>query len=265
MIRLPLVYHWLEDDQFHSLLTDRLWDICLVYPHKFSRENMCLMAILGGGCRETFQQELKLLGRHFPGGRMISVSLTDFMNNMAISISNRSVIHHHHHPSHFNNLTVSSLRTNFDNSQHTGISYTLDTYVLISYPWLTQPIGIVILTLIFLLATILRNRRSGTRAWKDSSLATLAGLDSEVRQKLGPLRHVDTMNEKAKNTAVVMRRGGWRERWQLESKEGEGKGETAGVSVMFPQKGGVAWNNEDLQDSLQTFLPCGSGLRRPHT
>jgi hypothetical protein len=69
----------------------------------------------------------------------------------------------------------------------------------------------VLLALVFLLATMVKNRRLGVRAWKSSSLPVLRGLDPEARDVLGAVMSVGKMSRKAGDVKAVMRKSedGW--------------------------------------------------------
>lgn len=66
----------------------------------------------------------------------------------------------------------------------------------------------MLLTLTFLLATVMKSRYHGIQPWKTSSLAVLGGLDRETRVELGNVRSVGDMLERAKDLKPAMRRRG---------------------------------------------------------
>ena len=74
------------------------------------------------------------------------------------------------------------------------------------------PISLVLLTLVFLVATIAQSRRRKLQGWKSSSLAVLTGLDSKLRDDLGALGNLAALEKKAENTKVIIERerDGWR-------------------------------------------------------
>jgi len=87
----------------------------------------------------------------------------------------------------------------------------MEIYVSVRYEWLIFPIALVLLTLFFLLATMMKSRHHGIPLWKSSSLAVLGGLDRETREELGNVRSVGDMVERAKEAIPTMRRRdhGW--------------------------------------------------------
>lgn len=88
----------------------------------------------------------------------------------------------------------------------------LETYVSVNYEWLIFPISIVLLTLIFLLTTMIKSYRHGTHVWKSSTLAVLSALGPEAREALGVPGSIVDMDAKAKKLRLVMRQReeGWR-------------------------------------------------------
>lgn len=54
-----------------------------------------------------------------------------------------------------------------------GKAYTTQTYVLVTWPWLILPVGLVLASCIVFLAAIISSSRYQTIVWKSSSLATL--------------------------------------------------------------------------------------------
>jgi len=75
-------------------------------------------------------------------------------------------------------------------------------FVEANYLWLLFPLGLVGLTLIFLLATISKSKRLGSRIWKSSNLATLQRLHIDLHTRLGGLSSISEMEEKAENLKV---------------------------------------------------------------
>lgn len=97
-------------------------------------------------------------------------------------------------------------------SQITGTANSAKTYVQAQYLWLTLPIGLVFLTLIFLIATISKSRKAKIEIWKSSSLAVLQGLDPELHTQLGALHTMDEVEEISEGLEVRIEMGaagGW--------------------------------------------------------
>lgn len=76
------------------------------------------------------------------------------------------------------------------------------TYVETNYVWFTLPIGLVLLTLIFLVATINRSHSLGAKNWKSSNFSTLQGLHPDVQDRLGGLEALSVMEGKADEVMV---------------------------------------------------------------
>lgn len=89
----------------------------------------------------------------------------------------------------------------------------METYVQAAYVWLTLPIGVVFLTLIFLLATMAKSHKAKIEIWKSSSLAALRGLHPGLHYDLGGgLRTISEVEELAEFLEVKMefhRQKGW--------------------------------------------------------
>ena len=68
------------------------------------------------------------------------------------------------------------------------------------------------LSLPFLIATIVQTSHSKTKPWKTSTLATLQGLGDELRNELGPLNAQTKMEKEAKACFAELEEGknGWR-------------------------------------------------------
>jgi len=86
----------------------------------------------------------------------------------------------------------------------------METYVSAQYKYLVLPIGLIILTLVFLITTIVRSRM--IEVWKSSNLAVLSGLDKETREALGNFTSVASLKERAMDIKVVLRKdeNGWK-------------------------------------------------------
>lgn len=87
-------------------------------------------------------------------------------------------------------------------NQFTGTARAPVAFVETNYLWLIFPIGLVSLTLVFLLATILKSQRLGSRIWKSSNLATLQALHENLHIRLGGLSSITEMEETAKNVEI---------------------------------------------------------------
>lgn len=83
-----------------------------------------------------------------------------------------------------------------------GIAFAPVIFVETEYRWLILPVALVTFTLIFLLATMWKSRRLGTRVWKSSNIAVLQGLDADLCSQLGGLGSVSEMEERAEEVKV---------------------------------------------------------------
>lgn len=97
-----------------------------------------------------------------------------------------------------------------------GTAFTPTTFVEIEYVWLILPIALISLTFIFLLATICKSQRLGSRVWKSSTLAILRGLHKDLHNELGSLSSITEMEEKAESIKV---------KFSMKGREAEDKAE----------------------------------------
>ena len=76
----------------------------------------------------------------------------------------------------------------------------------VRWGWIAFPSAMLVVTAVFLFATIVLSRWHGDNdVWKSSALAVLFhGLDEKTRGEFGPLLHVDEINEAAENLSVKM-------------------------------------------------------------
>jgi hypothetical protein len=102
----------------------------------------------------------------------------------------------------------SSLRSNFlSGTLVFGTLYTPYTYVSVSWPWLTVPILLVLLTSIFLLVTIRQSSAGGFDPWRGAGLASLQALGDEGREAMGKgLGVVSVLEKNAEEVEVRLRR-----------------------------------------------------------
>ncbi|KAJ9613504.1 hypothetical protein H2200_003446 [Cladophialophora chaetospira] len=90
-----------------------------------------------------------------------------------------------------------------------------ETLVSAQWPWLALPLGLIILSLVFLVATVLKGTHRKTIVWKSSSLAVLQGLSLETHRRLGGLDHLDIMDKQASKVHVRLDEGGIDGGWRL--------------------------------------------------
>ena len=103
------------------------------------------------------------------------------------------------------------LRTN-GNMDVQGIGYTYQTYVRAQMLWLILPGALVVISCLFLIATITQSRNAmGERVWKSSQVALmLHGLDN--RDRYGAMESPEVMERFSKSTDVRLglKHAGWR-------------------------------------------------------
>lgn len=92
-----------------------------------------------------------------------------------------------------------------------GTSYSLVSYARVDWLWLVLPATLVLLSLPFLIATIVQSSQAQIKPWKTSALATLQGLGNELRNELGALDAEATMERGAETHFAQLKEGdsGW--------------------------------------------------------
>jgi hypothetical protein len=120
--------------------------------------------------------------------------------------------------SHVERLAVAMtnvIRSDVDsNEMLRGTAYRMETYVQVRWQWLTLPLGVLFVSLIFLAATIVKSalERDRVGVWKTSAYATLLyGLPDEVQKKITRSSSTGTPRTKAKELKVKLQANqGWR-------------------------------------------------------
>ncbi|KAH8202000.1 hypothetical protein TruAng_003843 [Truncatella angustata] len=70
-----------------------------------------------------------------------------------------------------------------------GTAWTGDTFVHVRWLWLILPMALEVLTLMFLVGTIIQSNHSGLPGWKSSTLPLIQGKVSELQQAVAAKRH----------------------------------------------------------------------------
>ncbi|KAH9864229.1 hypothetical protein J1614_010163 [Plenodomus biglobosus] len=95
-----------------------------------------------------------------------------------------------------------------------GEAYDRETYVSVRWPWMTLPLGLLIISFIFLLATVVKSASEKDQVGirKNSAIATLLyGLPDHYQKRLGKSNSRGTPRAKAKNLKVKLSpTTGWR-------------------------------------------------------
>lgn len=95
-----------------------------------------------------------------------------------------------------------------------GQAFSMENYVEVRWQWLTLPIGVLFVSLIFLAATITKSalERDRVGVWKTSAYATLLyGLPDEMQKKITRSSSTGTPRSKAKELKVKLQPNqGWR-------------------------------------------------------
>jgi hypothetical protein len=101
------------------------------------------------------------------------------------------------------------------NTMFAGEAHDLWVFVEARWEWLTLPVSLLVLSFVFLLATIIRSSREHDQVgvWKSSAIANiLYGLPPEMREKIAAKSQTGTPREKAKElkVALLSNKHGWR-------------------------------------------------------
>lgn len=107
------------------------------------------------------------------------------------------------------------IRSDVDsNNMLHGTAYKMETYVEVRWQWLTLPLGVLFVSLIFLAATIMKSalERDRVGVWKTSAYATLLyGLPDDMQKKITRSCSTGTPRSKAKELKVKLQPNqGWR-------------------------------------------------------
>lgn len=87
-----------------------------------------------------------------------------------------------------NNIRMNGYLENEESDRYAGIAWTTIVYIEVRWLWLIFPATLVLLSMIFLVATMVASRQGGLRPWKSFILPVLytrleEGLQEEWRQE----------------------------------------------------------------------------------
>lgn len=105
-----------------------------------------------------------------------------------------------------------SLRSGGWNEIVNGTADSLEGYVEVNWLWLILPATLVFLSFPFLIATVVQSPKAKIRPWKTSTLTTLQGLSSGLRDDLGAMGAETKMEKAAETRSARLEEGnnGWR-------------------------------------------------------
>ncbi|KAJ0165865.1 hypothetical protein CTA2_9699 [Colletotrichum tanaceti] len=93
----------------------------------------------------------------------------------------------------------------FNGTNVTGVAHAVESYIHVEWSFLTLPLFTVLLTVLFLCASIYQTYRHKASLWKSSVLATLVhGLDTSARERLEDLGGLSEQQKKAKTVKVQL-------------------------------------------------------------
>lgn len=119
-----------------------------------------------------------------------------------------------HHMERLATALTNVIRSSNSNEMVSGDAYDRENYVFVRWIWLALPLGLLLLTLIFLVATIRKTskEREQIGIWKTSALATLLyGLPDHYQERIANRTSLGTPRAKAKKLKVkLLPTKGWR-------------------------------------------------------
>ncbi|KAF2276583.1 uncharacterized protein EI97DRAFT_44792 [Westerdykella ornata] len=117
---------------------------------------------------------------------------------------------------HLNRLAAAltdAIRSSDSKEMLEGMTFSTEIYVSVRWVWLVLPLGLLLMSFIFLLSTIIKASIESERVgvWKTSAIATLLyGLPDDLQQKIKSSAVKGTPRTKAKELRVKKLSKGWR-------------------------------------------------------
>jgi hypothetical protein len=113
------------------------------------------------------------------------------------------------------NALTDVLRSSSTNTRMvSGKAFDMESFVDVRWAWLALPLGLLVFTFIFLVATVIRSsiEQEDVGVWKTSAIATLLyGLPDDMQKKITTSQVTGTPRAKAKEIKVKwLPKGGWR-------------------------------------------------------
>ncbi|KAF2878015.1 hypothetical protein BDV95DRAFT_479049 [Massariosphaeria phaeospora] len=119
-----------------------------------------------------------------------------------------------HHMDRLATALTNIIRSSTSSVPFDGEAYDKETYVDVRFWWLTLPLCLLFMTLIFLVSTIVKSSREREQVgvWKTSALATLMyGIPDDMQRKIESSTSTGTPRTKAKELKVkLLPKMGWR-------------------------------------------------------
>ena len=103
-------------------------------------------------------------------------------------------------------LRTGTTRLDLAENTVSGTVFTPQAFVRIHWAWMAMLAVQLLLTTMFLAATIAETYASRMQVIKSSSLATLCALDRTTRRRVGGLGDIDELTKGAKDTEVRLER-----------------------------------------------------------
>lgn len=105
------------------------------------------------------------------------------------------------------NLNIQMRQAANVNTSVVGTAWKTETYVLVRWEWLSLPIALLFLTLVFLVTSIFKNTKSHISPWKWSTTAIiLYGLAAEHHEKHAVYERQDEMDAVAQGLKIKLQK-----------------------------------------------------------
>ncbi|KAF2678275.1 hypothetical protein K458DRAFT_317429 [Lentithecium fluviatile CBS 122367] len=120
------------------------------------------------------------------------------------------------HMERLSDALTSALRSSSSNEMVMGSAFSVETYVNIQWEWLIFPFTLLILTLVFLVATMVKTKKGAGEenlgVWKTSAMPTLIyGLPSPMQKQFTSSSTWSSALDKSKNMKIRLHpKSGWR-------------------------------------------------------
>lgn len=110
-----------------------------------------------------------------------------------------------------NNIRITGVVKDVDHDHYDGIAWVQSTYIRVRWVWLILPAALVLMSMTFLVSTMVASSRGKTEPWKNRALATVYArlgddLRDETQQSL--LESARTLDDCGKQTVHLDDAGG---------------------------------------------------------
>jgi hypothetical protein len=118
-----------------------------------------------------------------------------------------------HHMERLATSLTNVMRSSASNETVLGVAFNKENFVAVRWTWLTFPLSVLFLSLIFLISTVVKSSKEKelVGVWKTSAIATLLyGFPDDMQSKIKSSTSAGTPRAKAKELRVKLLPKGWR-------------------------------------------------------